>query len=222
MSFFNSSPKKKNRKNMALETIRKKLFGPVVYWNLIAMVLVGVALCIGLWVWMLQYTKHGESVEVPELKGMMLGDAEYALEKLDLLAVVIDSAYVREKPAGVVLEQTPGAGSRVKSGREIYLTVNQKQTPTNTIPDIAGNCSRREAEARLLALGFKIGPMEFVPGDPDWVIALKVNGREVYAGERVPCDAPVVLVVGNSDADEAGEDEDLMETEEEVLESYEE
>lgn len=207
---------------MALETIRKKLFGPVVYWNLIAMVLVGVALCIGLWVWMLQYTKHGESVEVPELKGMMLGDAEYVLEKLDLLAVVIDSAYVREKPAGVVLEQTPGAGSRVKSGREIYLTVNQKQTPTNTIPDIAGNCSRREAEARLRALGFKIGPMEFVPGDPDWVIALKVNGREVYAGERVPCDAPVVLVVGNSDADEAGEDEDLMETEEEVLESYEE
>ena len=41
--------------------------------------------------------------------------------------------------------------------------------------------------------------MEFVPGDPDWVIALKVNGREVYTGERVPCDAPVVLVVGNSD-----------------------
>ena len=41
--------------------------------------------------------------------------------------------------------------------------------------------------------------MEFVPGDADWVIALKVNGREVYTGERVPCDAPIVLVVGNSD-----------------------
>ena len=194
---------------MSLKTIRKKLFGPVVYWNLIAMVLFGVALCIGLWVWMLQYTMHGESVEVPEVKGMMLGDAEYALEKLDLVTVVIDSNYVREQPAGIVLEQTPGAGSRVKSGREIYLTINRKQTPTNTIPDIAGNCSRREAEARLRALGFKIGPMEFVPGDPDWVIALKVNGREVYAGERVPCDASVVLVVGNSDADEAGEDEEV-------------
>ena len=194
---------------MSLKTIRKKLFGPVVYWNLIAMVLFGVAICIGLWVWMLQYTMHGESVEVPEVKGMMLGDAEYALEKLDLVTVVIDSNYVREQPAGIVLEQTPGAGSRVKSGREIYLTINRKQTPTNTIPDIAGNCSRREAEARLRALGFKIGPMEFVPGDPDWVIALKVNGREVYAGERVPCDASVVLVVGNSDADEAGEDEEV-------------
>ena len=31
------------------------------------------------------------------------------------------------------------------------------------------------------------------------MIALKVNGREVYTGERVPSDAPIVLVVGNSD-----------------------
>ena len=193
---------------MPLKTIRKKLFGPVVYWNLIAMVLVGIALCVGLWVWMLQYTMHGESVQVPEVKGMMLSDAEYALEKLELVTVVVDSAYVRQQPAGIVLEQKPVAGSRVKSGREIYLTINQKQTPTNTIPDIAGNCSRREAEARLRALGFKIGPMEFVPGDPDWVIALKVNGREVYTGERVPCDAPIVLVIGNSKMDSGEEDEE--------------
>ena len=115
------------------------------------------------------------------------------------MTVVVDSAYVRKQPAGIVLEQKPAPGSKVKSGREIYLTINQKQTPMNTIPDIAGNCSRREAEARLRALGFKIGPMEFVPGDPDWVIALKVNGREVYAGERVPSDIPIVLVIGNSD-----------------------
>lgn len=193
---------------MALKEFGKKLFGPVVYWNLIAMVLAGLALCIALWVWMIQYTKHGESVEVPEVKGMMLGDAEYALDELDLVTVIVDSAYVRQQPVGMVLEQNPLAGSRVKTGREIYLTVNQKQTPTNTIPDIAGNCSRREAEARLRALGFKIGPMELVPGDPDWVIALKVNGHEVYTGERVPCDVPVVLVVGNSNL--GGDDEEDM------------
>ena len=51
--------------------------------------------------------------------------------------------------------------------------------------------------------------MEFVPGDPDWVIALKVNGREVYTGERVPCDAPVVLVIGNSNVGSEEEDEEF-------------
>lgn len=209
---------------MAWEDFKKKLFGPYVLWNLIAMLLVAVALCLGLWIWMTQYTMHGESVDVPELKGMMINDAEYALEELDLVAVVVDSAYIRNQPAGIVLDQKPVSGSRVKSGREIYLTINQKQTPMNTIPDIAGNCSRREAEARLRALGFKIGPMEFVPGDPDWVIALKVNGREVYTGERVPSDVPVTLVIGNTDYG-SGEDEfgDSLDSEIfEPLDGYEE
>ena len=209
---------------MSWQDFKKKLFGPYVYWNLIAMVLVGIALFVGLWVWMISYTKHGESVDVPEVKGMMINDAEYALEEFNLVAVVVDSAYVRKQPAGIVLDQKPAPGSRVKSGREIYLTINQKQTPTNIIPDIAGNCSRREAEARLRALGFKIGPMEFVPGDPDWVIALKVNGREVYTGERVPSDVPVTLVIGNTDYG-SGEDEfgDSLDSEIfEPLDGYEE
>ena len=194
---------------MSLKEIRKKLFGPVVWGNLLAMVIVGVALFVGMCMWMSHYTMHGEGVDVPDVKGMTLGDATYALERLELVTVVVDSAYVREQPAGIVLEQKPGSGSRVKSGREIYLTINQRQTPTNTIPDIAGNCSRREAEARLRALGFKIGPMEFVSGDPDWVVALKVGGREVYSGERVPCDVPVVLVVGRSDMGDDMVDEEL-------------
>lgn len=207
---------------MALKEFKKKLFSPFVYWNIAWMLLACILLCLGLWLWMNHYTMHGEKVEVPEVKGMMLSDAEYALDDLDLTAVVVDSAFVRGKPAGIVLDQKPIPGSKVKEGREIYLTINQKQTPTNTIPDIAGNCSRREAEARLRALGFKIGPIELVPGDPDWVIALKVNGREVYTGERVPNDAPVTLVVGNSDF---GSGEDIFGDSipsEEVEDGYEE
>jgi len=209
---------------MSFQDFKKKLFGPYVCWNLAAMLLVGIALCVGLWIWMMRYTMHGESVEVPEVKGMMLSDAEYALDELRLIMVIVDSAYVRGQPAGIVLEQKPAPGSKVKSGREIYLTVNRKQSPTNIIPDIAGNCSRREAEARLRSLGFKIGPMEFVPGDPDWVVALKVNGREVYTGERVPVDAPVVLVIGNSELSTDEEDlwGDSLESETNVMDGYEE
>ena len=209
---------------MSLKDFKNKLLSPYVRWNLIAMVLFVVILFAGLWVWMDRYTMHGESVEVPEVKGMMINDAEYALDDVELVAVVVDSAYVRTQPAGVVLEQRPAPGSRVKSGREIYLTINQKQTPMNTIPDIAGNCSRREAEARLRALGFKIGPIELVPGDPDWVIALRVNGREVYAGERVPSDAPVVLVVGSSELNTDDElfGDSLESDETEALDGYEE
>ena len=69
------------------------------------------------------------------------------------------------------------------------------------MPDIADNCSLREAEARLKALGFKLAPNEYIEGDKDWVLGVKCRGQNVAAGERVPIDAPVTLVVGNSEID---------------------
>ena len=114
-------------------------------WNLIAMLLVVIAAIVGAWFWMNKFTHHGESIEVPNVKGMVLSDAEYALTRAQLEAVVTDSGYNRKLPAGTVLEQIPASGRQVKSGREVYLTINSGQTPTMALPDIADNCSLREA-----------------------------------------------------------------------------
>ena len=67
-----------------------------------------------------------------------------------------------------------------------------------TDPDIADNCDVYEAEVRLRAMGFKLGPKEYVEGDKDWVINVKCRGRVVNAGDKIPAEAPIVLVVGNS------------------------
>lgn len=176
----------------------KKLTSPIVYWNLIMLVLVSIVLLMVLWFWMKDFSHHGESVEVPQIKGALLADAEYELEKQGLVAVISDSSYNRNLPAGTVLEMTPAPGSKVKTGRNIYLTINTRNVPTLPIPDIADNCSLREAEARLKSLGFKLGPIEYAPGDKDWVLSVKCKGRHVVAGDRVEIDCPVTLVVGNN------------------------
>ena len=177
-------------------------------WNLVAMLLVVIAAIVGAWFWMNRFTHHGERIEVPDVKGMVLSDAEYALSHAELEAVVTDSGYNRKLPAGTVLEQIPASGSHVKSGREIYLTINSGQTPTLPLPDIADNSSLREAEARLRSMGFKLGPIEYAAGDKDWVLAVKCRGRKVAAGDRISIDDPVTLVVGNN-ADDSGDfDED--------------
>ena len=183
----------------------KKLTSPIVYWNLIMLVLVSIVLLIVLWFWMKDYSHHGESVEVPQIKGMLLPDAEYELEKQGLVMVISDSSYNRNLPAGTVLELTPDAGSKVKTGRNIYLTINTRNVPTLPIPDIADNCSLREAEARLKSLGFKLGTIEYAPGDKDWVLSVKCKGRYVVAGDRVEIDCPITLVVGNN-SDGIGDD----------------
>ena len=177
-----------------------KLTSPIVYWNLIMLVVVSIALLIFLWFWMKDYSHHGESVEVPQVKGMLLADAEYELEKQGLAVVISDSSYNRNLPAGTVLEITPDAGSKVKAGRNIYLTINTRNVPTLPIPDIADNCSLREAEARLKSLGLKLGPIEYAPGDKDWVLSVKCKGRTVVAGDRVEIDCPITLVVGNNNS----------------------
>ena len=176
----------------------KKLTSPIVYWNLIMLVLVSIVLLMVLWFWMKDFSHHGESVEVPQVKGMLLADAEYELEKQGLVVVISDSSYNRNLPAGTVLEMTPIPGSKVKTGRNIYLTINTRNVPTLPIPDIADNCSLREAEARLKSLGFKLGPIEYAPGDKDWVLSVKCKGRNVVAGDRVEIDCPITLVVGNN------------------------
>lgn len=182
----------------------KRLFSPIVWGNLLAMAVVVVLLFIGVWKGLQLYTHHGEGVPVPSVIGMMESDARYTLGRVGLVAVVVDSAYNKTLPAGSILEQTPGEGSNVKAGREIYLTVNSEDTPTLPLPDIAENSSLRQAEAKLRAMGFKLGPVEYVPGDKDWVYGVKSRGRNVYAGERVPLDVPLVLQVGNSSDDLSG------------------
>lgn len=170
--------------------------------NLAGMIIVLIIVSIAVWKGLDIYTRHGESIVVPDVKGKLEGDARYVLTQARLVTVVVDSAYNKQLPAGCVVDQTPRGGNRVKSGREIYLVVNAAHSRTLAMPDIADNSSLREAQAKLRAMGFKLGPVEYVPGDKDWVYGVKSRGRNVYAGERVPVDVAIVLQVGNTSYEE--------------------
>lgn len=180
----------------------KKIFSSYVWGNLLAMAAVAALAVFVLWKGLALYTNHGETITVPSLVGMQESDAMYTLERTGLRGVVVDSAYNKRKPTDSILDQQPAAGSKVKAGREIRLTINSAQTPTLPLPDVADNSSLREAQAKLTAMGFKLGPVEYIPGDRDWVYGVKSRGRNVYPGERVPVDVPLILQVGNNAADE--------------------
>lgn len=151
------------------------------------------------------YTHHGEHIEVPDLKQVSFSQATKMLGDLDLKALVVDSDYVKTLPPGTVLEQTPKPGAQVKSGRTIYLTLNAASSPTRALPDLADNSSVRQAQVKLRAMGFKLGPIEPIDGEKDWVYAIKYNGNKVFAGDRVPSDATLVLVVGTGLYGEEGD-----------------
>lgn len=184
----------------------KKIFSPIVWGNIIAIVVVAVLVCMLALKGIDVYTHHGEAIEVPAIVGMQESDAQYTLQRLELVLVKAETGYDKSKPTGCVLAQNPEPGIKVKAGRQIYVTINASDSPTRPLPDIADNSSLREAQAKLKAMGFKLGPVEYIPGDKDWVYAVKCRGRFVYSGEQVPTDVPLILQVGNTSSIEAEEE----------------
>lgn len=168
------------------------------FWlNLIAMIVVVIAIALGALQWLDSYTRHGEAVVVPDVKGMNLRLAENELDKQALKSIVIDSSYVKGMEPGTILEQNPAGGMKVKDGRTVYLTINTDNAPRVAVPDIMDNSSLRQAEAKLRALGFKVTEPEYISGEKDWVYSVKYRGRNLVAGERIPRETVLTLCVGN-------------------------
>ena len=168
------------------------------FWlNLIAMPIVVIAIILGVLHWLDVYTHHGESIIVPNVNGLPVKEAQNEFSKKNLRVEIVDSNYVKGILAGAVLEQKPAAGSKVKIGRTIYLTINTGEAPKVTIPDIIDNSSFRQAEARLRALGFKLTEPEYIEGEKDWIYGVKYNGKELTSGEKIPREAVLTLCVGD-------------------------
>jgi hypothetical protein len=174
-----------------------KLTSKYIWLNLLAMAIVLVLLVVGAKFGIDMYTHHGEAILIPDIRHKSYADAKQILANEGLLIEVTDTGYVRTLPADCILEQSPQPGDKVKSGHVIYVIVNSGNTPTITLPDIIDNSSVREAIAKLTAMGFKVGPPQYIVGEREWVYGATVNGRHVSAGERIPVGAVVVLQVGN-------------------------
>lgn len=170
--------------------------------NLAAMALVVGALIVGAKFGLGIYTHHGESIAIPNIVHKKFDNATHVLDQLGLRIEVSDTGYVKTLPPGCILEQNPEPGEHVKSGHVIYVTINASHTPTLTLPDIIDNSSLREAMAKLSAMGFKLTPPQFVPGEKDWVYGVVVKGQHVVYGDKIPVDAAVTIQAGNGQLDD--------------------
>jgi beta-lactam-binding protein with PASTA domain len=194
-------------------------FGSTFLWaNLLAMLLVIVLLALGVKYGLDWYTRHGEGVKVPKLEGMDINKARSLMEDYGLNVMVSDSGYNKQMAANSILMQNPGAGTMVKGGHTIYVTVNSPSSPSFPIPDVVDNSSYREAEAKLTALGFKLMPPEEVPGEKDWVYGILCKGHRVAAGDHISIDNPLTLLIGSGTYD-SDEDIDYIEPEYRMMES---
>lgn len=142
------------------------------------------------------YTHHGERIEVPSVDKMTVEDAKETLADYGLIAVVTDSVKKKGYVPGTICLQTPRAGSEVKDGRTVYLTVIRSTDTTVPFPDIAGNYSVDEARQILHNLGFTFTPDKEVEGEyKGAVISVYQGNKKLYANQNVSTSYPITLYV---------------------------
>lgn len=178
------------------KSIGSRLLGNVYVKNIGLMLLASVGLVFAV-LWGLNiYTKHGDYVVVPQLKGMQVGDAAGILSNIDLKYEVVDSVFKKGGVPGTILDQIPKDSSKVKEGRTIYLTVQARGEEMIVVPDVI-DASQRQAEALLGALGFENISVREIEGEfENLVLGLEYKGAAVKTGQKLPKSASIILKVG--------------------------
>lgn len=198
---------------MTISSFFKKIFSPLVVGNCLGMVALTFVLVFSTLQFIQCYTNHGDIVVVPNVRGMKVDVAANKLAALGLRMEVKDTGYVDTFVGDVVLEQEIRPGDKVKGGRTVFVTINASGPRAIALPLVADNASRREAESKLRAMGFRNIKVEYIPGDKDWVYSLKAKGEVVQAGTRLPVTTLLTLVVGDGVFEETFNGDDSLDFE---------
>ncbi len=136
-------------------------------------------------------TRHGSEFPLPDLTDLRLPEAQMRLEQLDLKYEITSEQYSPGKDKGVILNQFPLGGTKVKTGRVIKLvtSLGQKLVP---IPNLAGE-SVRQAILDLETAGMHLGEIAWAFSDtmPEKVVVFSYPS----AGTEIPMGSPVNLMV---------------------------
>ncbi|SDG72545.1 serine/threonine protein kinase [Selenomonas sp. WCT3] len=149
-------------------------------------------------------SKGGESLEMPDLKGLNKSDAEAKLKKMGLK---VGSVYERnsDEEAGTVIATDPKAGSKITKGQSVDITVSKgKKETKNTVPDVT-NLQVEGAKAALTSAGFKVS----VTKEESSKAAGTVISQTPAGGSSVTAGSTITLVVAEpkkSSSKEPGKD----------------
>jgi len=146
-------------------------------------------------------TRHNMELEVPDFSNMTYEEACEAAKTSGVRIAVADSVYIRHIKRGVIFAQNPQAGSMVKKGRHVFITINAKNPKKVIMPSLVG-FSTRQARAELVSKGLALKKLEYVPDiATNVVLEQHFKGREIAPGTTLDAGSGITLVVGCSESD---------------------
>ncbi|THH37735.1 PASTA domain-containing protein [Neolewinella litorea] len=181
---------------------RSSIIGPLVK-NVIAALLFLGLLFLLLRTGLNWYTNHGESMAIPTFEGMLIDEARALADANDLKIDVTVGAFDPAQPAGLVVQQQPRVGSRVKNNRTVYLTILSDEAPDVVLPSLVGNYDYNQY-VRLLKvknLKYRVRERKFDARQEDGTILYlyydgkKITDEDLREGVKVPMGSTLDFVI---------------------------
>ena len=156
------------------------------------------------------YTNHGDSMEIPTFEGMLIDEARRVAHAQDLKIDVTVGTYDPERAAGLVVQQQPPVGSRVKNNRTVYLTILSENVPDVSLPSLVGNYDYN-VYTRLLErknLEYDVRERQFDARQEEGTILYmyydgrKITDEDLRAGVQVPMGSTIEFVVTKRQGDQ--------------------
>ncbi|MEQ9306424.1 MAG: PASTA domain-containing protein [Marinoscillum sp.] len=143
-------------------------------------------------------TNHGETITVPDVRGVSLDELPQFLEARNLrYEVTQDSGFSATQPPLTVLKQFPMPKAKVKENRKIYVSLNAESAPLVRMPKLVGG-SVKNAQLVLKTYDLLLGEIRYTPDLAlNYVLEQRLDGRQVLEGERIPKGSLIDLVAGD-------------------------
>ena len=145
------------------------------------------------------YTNKGETVSIPDLKGLTFNEATDIIHSKNInYEVNTDSGYNIDLKPMVVLQQHPKPGHLVKVNREVNLTLNARIPPEIQMPHLVDR-DLAMAVDRIKSFDLKIGEITYKPFIAhNLVLSQSYNGEEIEEGEWIRKGSRIDLLVGRA------------------------
>lgn len=164
--------------------------------NLGIAILIAFCIIMILLLWLNIYTRHGQSLTVPDFFGLNIDETITLAKKSKMRYQVVDSIYTTLVPRGCIAEQNPKPGSKVKKWRNIALTINAFRPEMVAVPDLV-DLPLRQAIALIEGSGLVMGTLRYKPDlSINVVLSQLYNGKEIVANDSLQKGSVVDLVLG--------------------------
>ncbi len=145
--------------------------------------------------WLRFYTNHGQKLELPDYINQELVDAQKDADSKTFEIIVTDSIHKVGKPGGLIIDQNPTPGSKVKEKRKIYVNVTKYAADRIKVSDLpvlyGSEYDQKRTELKYLDISTRIKAEKFDRGEPNHILEVWYNGKLIIDNKIIKTDLEI-------------------------------